>query len=471
MTTTSGRLVVRLIRLTNIGGVEGTLEVPLADITYLEGTNGVGKSSVVDGLAALCGGPVADLLNQHADEGEVYLELTDGTWFRRRITRAGGNILTAGHPEQGAIGKAAAWLKATLSAASLSPADFLDADDARAAEYVLRTAPLTVTDEEILSALGEEVSLAVDTRGHALTVLDRAIKALYDERTGENRAAKDARTTAEQLLRSIPEDAQDPATIAAGIGDLRRALAGIMLEREAAEKGAAQGAREANMAELAGIDSELEGRSAEVARLDAALKAERAELERVKVRRGQLMDRMDEAVARAKHEAGARFAERQAAASEALRQAGHAHEAALKAEAAIQNTRQMIAQQTDTAQAAERRSKELTQAMARLDALKAAKAAELPIEGVSVRDGRLYIGDVPAHRANTAERVRVALDASTAQKARVPFVFADRLEALATKTRREVEKACRKRGIQILAARVTDDEALTVREAEEACVS
>jgi len=475
MTTANGKLSVRLLRLTNIGGVQGALEVPLGDITYLEGTNGVGKSSVVDGLAALCGRPVQDLLNQGADEGEIYLELSDSTWFRRRLTADGKNVLTAGHPEQGTIGKAASWLKATLSAAALSPTEFLEADDAKAAEYILRTAPLTVTEGEIREALGEEIGLPkpIDVSAHALTVLDRAIKALYDERTGENRAAKDARTTAEQLQRSIPEDAADPDELGARAEALRATLAGILQARDSAEKVAAHEARAESDADFQDVSDKLTARvakshelRAELRRIQDAILAEEQAIVELHDRQHAITAERDVRAEAAAKAAGAEFQERQAAVSAELAQVRQAHETAVKAASAIQNTRNMIERQEQVARAAHDRSHALTKAMARLDALKAAKAAELPIEGVSIQDGRLHIDGVPAHRANTARRVQVAIDASTAQKARVQFVFADDLEHLATKTRKAVERACRERGIQILAARVTDDEEMQVRIAE-----
>jgi hypothetical protein len=467
MTTTNSKLAVRLIRLTNIGGIEGTLEIPLGDITYLEGDNGVGKSSAINGVAALCGAPVTDLLTQGKDEGEIYLELTDDTFFRRRITRDGKNILTAGHPDQGSIGKAAAWLKATLSVATLSPAEFLSADDAEAAQYILRTTPLTVTDSEIAEAVGDGLDLpAFSVKGHALTVLDRAIKVLYDQRTGKNSTAKDAKATAEQLARSIPEDVQGPADLAARAEELRATLAGILEEREAAVDAAGVAAQKAADAEIAEANDSVTSRSAEVARIEEQLRSAQSALEEAEGWRDDLAKERDNLKGMAEVAAGEPFKERQAAVSAELAQVRQAHETAVRAEAAIQNTREMIARQEATAKAAHARSQALTQAMARLDALKSAKAAELPIEGVSIENGKLRIDGVPAHRANTARRMRVAAEASAAQNVRIRFIIADDLEHLSTKTRREVEQWCRDDWIQILGARVTDDEALTVRAVE-----
>lgn len=464
MTTTNGKLAVRLLRLTNIGGIDGTLEIPLGDITYLEGDNGLGKSSAINGLAALCGAPVTDLLTQGKEEGEAYAELTDATWFRRRITADGKNALTAGHPDQGSIGKAAAWLKATLSAAALSPAEFLNADDVKAAEYILRTTPLTVTGEEIAEAIGAGVELpTVSVKGHALTVLDGVIRSLYDQRTGENRAAKDARTTAEQLGKSIPEDAQDPAELDARAEQLRSTLAGILEEREAAEKDAAHQARAQADGELRAINSKVASHGSEVLRLKAELKDAETALESSRKGRDDLIEQRDARAEGAGAAAGAPFQERQTTVSAELAQVQQAREAALRAASAIQNTREMIAQHEATAGAAHAHSQALTQAMARLDALKDAKAAALPIEGASVQGGRLHVGGIPWSRVNTATKMIVALGASTAQDTRVRFLFADDLEHLSTKTRHEVEEWCRAEHIQILGARVTDDEQLTIR--------
>jgi DNA repair exonuclease SbcCD ATPase subunit len=468
MATENGRLAVRLIRLENIGGIRGTLEVPLGEITYLEGDNGVGKSSVINGIAALCGGSVADLLTQGEEEGGAYLELTDDTWFRRQITADGGNDLTAGHPEQGKIGRAASWLRATLAAASLSPAEFLAADDAKAAEMILRAAPLRVSAKEIAEACGPDVGVpAIGVEGHALVVLDAAAKTLYDARREENRLAKESRTTAEQLSRSIPEGSPDPDAMATEVERMEGVVEEIRKSAETEKAKAADAVRDAVDQHVAELDQEIEEHVAEVRRLEAALAEANGVCRVVQGQRTAVVQRRDAEAGQAAREAAAPWREKYATAFAELGAAREARESAVRAEAALRNTREMIASQEAKAKAAHERSRAMTQAMARLDALKAAKAAELPVAGVSIEDGRLLIGGVPAHRANEAERVRVALDASTAQKARVPFVFADRLESLSTRTRKAVESACLARGIQVLGARVTDAEELTVRAAED----
>ena len=468
-TEKNGPLAVRLIRLTNIGGIEGTLEVPLGPITYLEGENGVGKSSVVDGLAALCGGPVLDLLNRGADEGEVYLELTDDTWFRRQITATGKNTLTAGHPQQGTIGKAASWLKASLAAAALSPAEFLNADDAKAAEFILKTTPLKITADEIAEAIGEELEVPpVDVSGHALKVLDGVITILYHQRTDKNRVAKHTQATVERLRLSIPDEVKDPKEVAASGEKLLVDLRELAKERKAAEDKAESEARAKADAEIREVDGSIEALATESARLEERLRVAQEEEKEVRDRKAELEEARNNTVAEAKTTAGSAFAEREATIKAEIEAVRVEHDSAIKAQSAIENTESMIADEQEAGEKARVRSEQITSAMARLEAVKASKAQELPIDGVGIEDGKLSIDGGPAHRANTARRVQVAFEASVAQDSRVRFIFADDLEHLDTKTKNEVEKFCLDDGIQILGARVTDDDRLMLRESEDA---
>lgn len=201
------------LRIENILGIE-EFDVELGALTMLGGRNGRGKTSVIDAvLALLGGGDTSDLLHVGAEAGEIYAELSDGTWFRRRITADGRNTLTAGHPERGTVSKPAGYLRALLDAVALNPVEIITADEARRTALVLEALPLAVDESEVLAAVAG-VKLDDETRGrlrdaiqpgrHALQVIDAVHRILYDERTGLNRLAKEKAAAAKELRDAVP---------------------------------------------------------------------------------------------------------------------------------------------------------------------------------------------------------------------------------------------------------------------------
>jgi 4-hydroxy-L-threonine phosphate dehydrogenase PdxA len=109
------------------------------------------------------------------------------------------------------------------------------------------------------------------------------------------------------------------------------------------------------------------------------------------------------------------------------------------------------------ADAAERRSEALTAALARVEALKTAAISKLPIEGLEIRDGALFLDGHPFARVNQARRVQVALMLAQLRAKRhggLPLVCVDGLECLDEETFAAFCRHAPKVGLQLVVARV-----------------
>lgn len=411
-------LTVSLIRIRNVLGIEH-LDVRPGALTVIEGSNGAGKSSVLEAIKSVVeGGADASLVKHGAEAGEVVLVLSDGVEIRKRITAEGGASLTVQHPDGYSLSKPKGFVDGLLDALAFNPVKFLTAPPRRRVEYLLDAMPLTVTAEEVQAAIGCDVD-ASEVAGHALPVIDRFHQRVYDERTGVNRIAKEKRHSARELGQSLPPIVPaDPE---------RESGAALRQQRE--------DAKDRKFAALAEVERECQ-----------------AEIDR---HRRELQQSIDEMRATA----ATRAREISAAAEPALQRLTAAAAAAderERAEALHENTRAFIARAEHEAAETDSRAERLTAALGRLDALKGRLLEDLPLPGIEVRGGELFHAGIPWDRVNTAERVKVALGLAQlrARGAKLPLVCVDGLECLDAETFAVFRQKAPAAGLQLIVTRV-----------------
>jgi hypothetical protein len=127
-----------------------------------------------------------------------------------------------------------------------------------------------------------------------------------------------------------------------------------------------------------------------------------------------------------------------------------------------QRSRAFVAEHREAVAALEENATHLTATLEKLDTLKAAALANLPIKGVEVRDGEVYVDDIPFDRVNRARQIRTALNVARLRAGQLGLVCVDGLESLDPETFAQFEAAAAKSGLQFIVNRVSEG-ALTVR--------
>lgn len=441
---------VSKISITNILGIEG-LEIAPGTITCLSGANGAGKTSVIEAVrSVLSGGHDATLLRNGATEGEVVLVLDDDTTIRRRVTE-GKSDITVSHPQFGKISKPAAYIKKLADALSLNPIQFLTAPKKQRVDILLEAIPMKVTAAD-LGSVPMVALKGIDLDAHALEVIGAVSKSVYDLRTGVNRSATDKRSTIRQMSATLPPaapegDWNDVLTATTGEWQaLHKATSAKLAEIEAERITAKEAADEEAFASATKVREDLQ------AAIDK-LKAEaNAEIARLTEGESEACERAD-AEAKAKREAEeAAFRPKEAELKEAI---GHAR-AMVEQQAQAEKAREYIATLTDEAGQLEAESAKLTDALSGLNTLKASLLKDLPIEGLSVQDGEIFIDGVPFDRVNTAERVSVAIQVAGLRAGELGLVAVDGLECLDSETFKEFQAAAEESGLQFVISKVTD---------------
>lgn len=214
-------------RLINVLGF-AELELKAGRITRISGKNREGKTTIVRSIqAALGGGHHAELIRNGTDEAEIVLVIEDGTdpdnpiEVRKRIKRDGFDLKVSGKPA--GIGDQT-FLNALHDSFGINPIELWD--DSKRADIVLGALDLKVEPERVLEAATD------DERGRlvrlpegaedmgALELIDAVHRQIYKDRTEINRIVKDAVRRAEDLKKSLPEEAVDVDETKAVIAEL-----------------------------------------------------------------------------------------------------------------------------------------------------------------------------------------------------------------------------------------------------------
>jgi len=453
---------VARIKIDKILGLED-FDVAPGFLTKIIGANGSGKSSLLEAIKAVIGGGHdAKLLRVGADKGEIILWLDDGTEIRRVIT-AEKTTTTVKHPEFGTIRKPAEYLKKLSDALSVNPVEILSATSKELNGILLSALPARLEAKQLGFVPVDVIrSSHINLEDHAIVVIDTLRQAAFDARTGVNRSLKDKQATARQLSETMPK--------APVSGDWKSQLTAAETEYGALRDKATALLREIKKAsddEIAAAETGY-ARSKEKARVRAQAEIDRIKKELDKEIEG-LISMRDEAVdaarvleTRKRTELEAEYRPKEAELKERI---GHAR-AMVEQEVKAAETRKLAARMEDEARQLSEESEKLTEALAGLEKLKSSLLASLPIPGLEVRDGEVYVDGVPFDRVNTAARVRLAIEIAKLRAGKLGLIVVDGLECMDSATFAEFEKAALESGLQFVITRVSDGPlTVTTREA------
>lgn len=447
-------LRAKLLRIRQIMGIDD-LEIQLGKITLIEGRNEAGKTSVTEAIKALVeGGNDVTLIRKGAEEGETYVLLDDETTMRQRIRRGGRGGLEVKHPSFGAMKSGErSWLSERIDVVSANPVEFLTAGPDRQMELILESAAFDLPIDDVAAIAADAgMDITVEEREalaswDGLRALQWVRRKIFDERTGVNRSLRDRRGTIEDLSAAV-QDAPDPAALAEEIADAEAELKDIETGVQADIDAASKEVREAFTERSRQITSDLADVSAEIARL----KERKATLENA---REELYDQAADAERAATEQVRGQVAELIGSRRERITTLRGREKAAQRAAGA----RERLAEAKAGVQSLTNQAEALTDALGRLDAVKADTFNKLPIQGLELRDdGRLYVDDVPLHRLNRARLLEIAFWIAERRARGFGLVVVDNLEALDEEHFNAFVRHARERSdLQYIVTRVSSD--------------
>ena len=92
------------------------------------------------------------------------------------------------------------------------------------------------------------------------------------------------------------------------------------------------------------------------------------------------------------------------------------------------------------------------------------KTAKLPIEGMEVKDGVPLINGLPVSNLSDGEKLDLCVDVTISKKNNLQMILINGSECLDDTSRNMLYEKCKAKGLQIIAARTTNDDELEVTE-------
>jgi chromosome segregation ATPase len=433
-------LRIDAVSIENLKGIERA-EFPLGSLTVIKGSNGTGKSSILDAIATVFeGGHDPTLIRSGADKAHVKLTLSDGTTVAKTITAKGStlNITTADGLK---VPKPAAFVERLASGFSFDPISFLSADAKKRTQFLLEAMPIEFAPAEVAAITGKTLARALDLDG-----LAQLRAGIYENRRDLNVEAKELEGSIAGFVKSMP----------------------LMGSEDWPAKADALAARKTEItSEMAALKANIQSAykdalAAETAKRSAAVAAAKAVY--------------DAAVA----EAGSQFEQAVCELGRIAADAENEELSALNAElqtvsadyaTADERRRQQdqsiaMRRQIDTLDE-KRLSKvsaadKLTMQLKALDDLRKDKLSAAAIPGIEIVNGEILVDGIPLDNLNTQARYFVAFQIAALKGGELGFMVVDNLEAIVGDEWEQFQAAAAESGYQVLGARAVEHTPLSL---------
>ena len=475
------------IKIKNLFGIK---EVELdAHSIEATGTNGAGKSSIIDaikyGLTNQSNRPY--LIKQGEDEGEILIETDTGLSINRkaRTQKTNYNLVKDG---ENRISAPETFLKDIFTELQLSPVQFLSWTPQEQNRIILDLIEYPWNMDTIKKWFGEIVP-DVDYSNSILEVLNQIQSDkgyYYRTRQDINRQARDKKANIEEIGKDIPSNYNVEAWEKFNLSDIYTQIERIRKSNSEIEN--AKRAIENRDNKVRAFDAEKEIALAsfdrevtayqtriekEIASLEEQLRNKRAELDsiaekkeaKIKVIEAEYREKVakyDAQVEQYKEYADKEtqdFSNLQAEAKQAEEMKLHITE--YRRMQRLEQERVELLQKSDL----------LTNKiqLARTLPGEILKTAKLPIENLTVVDGVPMIkkpnGTVlPIGNLSDGEKLDICVDITIAKPNNLQIILLDGIEKLSDVNRKRLYDKCKAKGIQFVAARTTDDTELIVTE-------
>ena len=111
-------------------------------------------------------------------------------------------------------------------------------------------------------------------------------------------------------------------------------------------------------------------------------------------------------------------------------------------------------------------SEELTQKITKARILpgEILQTANIPVQGLSVKDGVPLINGLPISNLSDGEKLDLCIDVAIQKPNGLQIILIDGVEKMATELRERLYKKCKDKELQFIATRTTDSDDLTVVE-------
>lgn len=468
------------IRINNLFGVK-EMELDGRDVE-LTGTNGTGKSSVLDAIRyALTNSSERDfVIRQGEKEGEIVIEAGSALRINRRKRTEQADYKSVkqdGHE----IGGAEGFLRTIFTPMQLDPVAFIQMSKKEQNRLLLDLIEFDWDLNWIREQFGE-IPEKVDYSQNILQVLNDIQSengAYFQNRQELNREVRNKGAFIEEIARGIPEGYDAEKWEAYDLGAAYKQIERLTAENTRVERAKAflasienkkRGIEANYLAKVAGeeraIANEREQIGADIARLEEQIKTLRA-------RQGDLNGVLAEKERLYAAERDAELSQlgsdvhtaEEYAARPVVDVTGMQEEAAM-ADQMKRHLREYARMRSMQGELADLRK----QAQVLTDKIELArslpgeilKTAYIPVAGLTVEDGVPLIGGLPVSNLSEGEKLNLCVDVALAKPNALQIILIDGAEKLSDENRAALYRRCKEHGLQFIATRTTNDAEMEV---------
>lgn len=439
-------------------------------LIVLKAANAGGKTSFLTGVAALFeGGSDPSIIRNGAEKFEGILKFSNSVTAYRTQTFKGSYLRI--ETEDGLQVKSPqAYIEKMAKSFAFDPVKFDRASKKEQIEWLLKVMPIAFSADEITKAIGTAAALVSPPAGALdIVTLDKFVKELTEKRAATGNRRDEKSSTVEQLRKSLAaSDSGDTPR------DWKAELALLQANRDAIDeeerKEILSVAAEANAkrkelsADIRRTDDEAtrcfagmleSARTNAVEDFDATLLVQ--DLNELSAFSGTMKQ-----VDGAENEAISAIRDRAAKAREAMAIAITAAQAGSDAQIQTATIRTSMEDFQRQCRALNAEYDSIDKAVKELAKLRASKLDTLPVSGLEIRDGGLYVDGVPWSRLNQAARWIKSIEIGCQGIGNLAFFVCDEAEHLDSENWEVFQQAVIESGAQVIAARVPSPEELKI---------
>lgn len=470
------------IKIRNLFGItEQELDGHSVELT---GENGVGKSSVIDAIryALTNKSDRKYIIRNGENEGEIIVETDSGLSIDRKAKTAQSdyksikqNGTTVGSPE--------AFLKTLFVPLQLNPMEFINMSEKEQNTVILNMIQYDWNMDTIKEWFGE-IPQDVNYDQNILSVLYDIQKEdgyYFQHRQDINRDIRSKKAVINDINASLPLGYDGTTWENANIGDLYTQIERIRKENHDIEyakqmiDGHDQKVRKFQADReiaLAALDREI---TAEGNQIDTELASLEERIKSLKEKKATLAGKRTdkEKAIESEYKASvakfeAEIAEYEDLAKKKTQPIDHLVAEAdntEKMKSHVGEWKRMLSIQDDVVKL-EEQSKLLTEKIEKARHLpgEILETAEIPVKGLTVKDGIPLINNLPVSNLSDGEKLSLCVDIAVQNPGGLQIILMDGIESLSDNNREAIYNKCREKGVQFIACRTTNDSELTITE-------
>lgn len=450
----------------------------------LSGTNGIGKTSVIDAIRyALTNKSDRDYIVRKGEtEGEILIETDTGLRINRKSRTNQADYKSV--KQNGAeIGSPEAFLRDIFTPLQLNPIEFMEMDKKKQNATILDMIEYDWDINKIKEWFGE-IPGWVSYDQNILQILDdiQSEKGEYFmHRQDINRDIRNKKAFIEEIAEGIPAGYDVEKWKAASTSDIYHEIEQIRSDNRMIEK--AQMLKDARDSKIrsfeadkeiakSALDTEFSNRShqieQDILKLNNQIKALQTEQEGLAAKKQDKLDLIEQKYETdvAKYDAEvaeyAPYIDKEKKDVSGLVKDAEYME---KMKGHINEYERMIDLQKDVEDLSAE-SSDLTNKIEKARTLpgEILQNCSIPIEGLTVENGIPLINGLPVSNLSEGEKLDLCIDVSIQKPNGLQIILIDGAEKLSTDLREKLYRKCKKKGLQFIATRTTDDTAMTVVE-------